>query len=259
MTKDDFISRLRNAVTTFTPFVSTDDGQWVVKGFIDVYRHIYTISTDTKVVSKIIELYIFPLLLKFAQDNNLKLELTREQNFYPDITIIDSDGNLFAVDIKSSYRKSATKINGMTLGAFTGYFRNRESSKNVTYPYAAYSAHIVLGIIYSENDDAFDECRRYSLDDIDEIASVINDITFFVQEKWKIAIDRPGSGNTKNIGSVSAIEDLVNGNGVFAKLGEDIFDDYWTNYLTPDMANKAELAKPYYNNIETYKHFRNIK
>lgn len=259
MTKDDFISRLRNAVTAFTPFVSTDDGQWAVKGFIDVYRHIYTISTDTKVVSKIIELYIFPLLLKFAQDNNLKLELTREQNFYPDITFIDSEGNLFAVDIKSSYRKSVTKIKGMTLGAFTGYFRNRESSKNVTYPYAAYSAHIVLGIIYSENDDAVDECRRYSLDDIDEIASVINDITFFVQEKWKIAIDRPGSGNTKNIGSVSTIEDLVNGNGVFAKLGEDIFDDYWTNYLPPDMANKAELAKPYYNNIETYKHFRNIK
>ena len=79
MTKNEFILKLRNAVNSFAPFVSTKDGQWVVKGFIDVYKHIYTISTDTKVVSKIIELYIFPLLFKFAQDNGLRLELTKEQ------------------------------------------------------------------------------------------------------------------------------------------------------------------------------------
>jgi len=41
-------------------------------------------------------------------------------------------------------------------------------------------------------------------------------------------------------------------------LGEDVFDDYWVNYLTPDMAKKAELAKPYYNNLKSYKKFRNI-
>lgn len=259
MTKDEFILKLRNAVNSFAPFVSTKDGQWVVKGFIDIYRNIYTISTDTKVVSKIIELYIFPLLFKFAQDNGLRLELTKEQNFYPDITFVDSEDNLFAVDLKSSYRKTTTRINGMTLGAFTGYFRNRQSNKNVTYPYSSYKAHIVLGIIYSENDEAIDERKLYTLDNLDEIISVVKDITFFVQEKWKIAIDRPGSGNTKNIGSVSLIEDLINGNGPFAELGEALFDDYWTNYLTLDMAQKAELAKPYYNNLETYKQFRNIQ
>lgn len=259
MTKDEFISKLRNAVKSFTPIVSTKDGQWVVKGFIDVYKHIYTISTDTKVVSKIIELYIFPLLFKFAQDNGLELELTKEQNFYPDITFIDDEGNRFAVDLKSSYRKTTTKINGMTLGAFTGYFRNRQSTKNVTYPYSSYKAHIVLGIIYSENETAIDERKLYSLENLDEIISVVKDITFFVQEKWKIAIDRPGSGNTKNIGSVLLIEDLINGNGTFAELGEDVFDDYWTNYLTPDMAKKAELISPYYNNLKSYKKFRKIK
>lgn len=259
MTKNEFISKLRIAVNSFSPFVSTNDGQWVVKGFIDVYKRIYTISKDTKVVSKIIELYIFPLLFKFAQDNGLKLELTKEQNFYPDITFIDNEGNLFAVDLKSSYRKSSTRINGMTLGSFTGYFRNRQSTKNVTHPYSSYKAHIVLGIIYSENDDVIDELKSYNLDNIDEIISVVKEITFFVQEKWKIAIDRPGSGNTKNIGSVSLINDLINGNGCFADLGEEVFDDYWTNYLTPDMARKAELAEPYYNNLTSYKKFRNIQ
>lgn len=199
MTKEEFISKLKTAVDSFATLVSTKDGQWVVKGFIDVYRHIYTISTDTKVVSKIIELYIFPLLVKFAQDNGLQLELTKEQNFYPDITFKDEDGNLFAVDLKSSYRKTADRINGMTLGAFTGYFRNRRSSKNVTYPYSSYKAHIVLGIIYSENDVAIDERKLYTLDGLDDIVSVVKDITFFVQEKWKIAIDRPGSGNRTSV------------------------------------------------------------
>lgn len=259
MTKDEFIFKLRNAVRSFTPYVSTKDGQWVVKGFIDIYKKIYTISTDTKVVSKIIELYILPLLFRFAEDNGLRTELTKEQNFYPDITFIDSEDNLFAVDLKSSYRKTSERINGMTLGAFTGYFRNRRSTKNVTYPYSSYKAHIVLGIIYSENDEAIDERKLYTLDNLDGIISVVKDITFFVQEKWKIAIDIPGSGNTKNIGSVSLIEDLINGSGPFAELGEEVFDDYWSNYLTSDMAKKAELAKPYYNNLETYKKFRNLK
>ena len=258
MTKQEFITKLRMAVESFTPFVSTKDGQWVVKGFIDVYKHLYTISTDTKVISKIIELYIFPLLFRFAEDNDLQLQLTKEQNFYPDITFVDNQGNLFAVDLKSSYRKTSTRINGMTLGAFTGYFRNRQSTKNVTHPYSSYKAHIVLGIIYSENHALIDERKIYTIENLENIASVVKDITFFVQEKWKIAIDRPGSGNTKNIGSLSLIKDLINGNGTFAKLGEDIFDDYWINYLTPDMAKKAELAKPYYSNLESYKKFRNI-
>lgn len=104
MTKDEFINKLRTAVSTFGPCVSTSNGQWVVKGFVDIYKQVYTISNDTKVVSKIIEICIFPLLYKFAQDNGLELELTREQNYYPDVTLRDSDGNLYAVDIKSSYR-----------------------------------------------------------------------------------------------------------------------------------------------------------
>lgn len=137
-------------------------------------------------------------------------------------------------------------------------FRNRNSTKNATHPYSSYKAHIVLGIIYSEN-HAIDESRSFALDELDNIASVINDIELFVQEKWTIASDKPGSGNTKNIGSVCDIHELVNGKGPFASLGKDVFDDYWTNYLTADMAKRAELPKPYYNNIASYKRFRNIK
>lgn len=257
MDKNTFIRLLRETVNGFGTAISTEDGNWVVKGFIDIYKNVYTISSDTKVISKIIELYIFPKLLVFAQSNNLEIELTKEQNFYPDITFKDSEGNLFAVDLKSSYRKNATHINGMTLGAFTGYFRDRTSTKNVTYPYANYVAHIVLGVIYDTVPN-IDERKSYAVDQLEEIVSVIRNFDFFVQEKWKIAIDRPGSGNTKNIGSISNINDLKSGNGTFANLGEDVFNDYWMYYLTNDMAKAAELPKPYYKNIIEYKHFKHI-
>lgn len=81
MTKEKFIELLRDAVRNFGNAISMEDGSWVVKGFIDVYRNIYTISTDTKVISKIIELYIFPKILEFAERNDLEIELTKEQNF----------------------------------------------------------------------------------------------------------------------------------------------------------------------------------
>ena len=258
MDKETFIKLLREAVNGLDKAVCTEDGNWVVKGFIDVYKNIYTISADTKVISKIIELYIFPKILEFATKNDLEIGLTKAQNYYPDITFKDKEGNLFAVDLKSSYRKDATHINGMTLGAFTGYFRERKSLKNITHPYEDYKAHIVLGVIYDVVPD-IDERKSYMLNQLSEIISVIKNFQFFVQEKWKIAIDRPGSGNTKNIGSVSKIEDLINGIGIFTELGEDVFNDYWMYYLTSDMAKKVELPKPYYSNLSEYKHFKHIE
>jgi hypothetical protein len=59
---------------------------------------------------------------------------------------------------------------------------------------------------------------------------VIKDFRFFVAEKWRIASDKSGSGNTANIGSISKIEDIVAGRGMFSRLGEAWFDDYWMNY-----------------------------
>ncbi len=181
--------------------------------------------------------------------------LAEYQNFYPDITFVDQEGHRFALDLKSTYRVDANRVNGMTLGSFTGYFRDRSSTKNITFPYESYTGHFVLGVIYSKVDGEFDERRRYSLDDLANIASVITDFQFFVQEKYRIAGERPGSGNTKNIGSVREISKLVNGQGPFAKLGIDIFDDYWMFYLTVDMAKALEIERPY-TNLKQYHEYK---
>lgn len=44
----------------------------------------------------------------------------------------------------------------------------------------------------------------------------------------------------------------------FANLGEEVFNDYWMNYLAQDMANMVELAQPYYCDLEGFKKIRNI-
>ena len=257
--KTDFLELIQKEVANFSNSVSTDQGDWVVKGFIDIAKNIYTISVDTKVISKIMELLIFPSLCAFAERNGFKLLLSKEQNFYPDITFIDENGNKYALDLKSTYRKDDKTVNGMTLGAFTGYFRDRKSTKNITFPYNDYVGHFVLGIIYSRTEKVTDERKIYSINDLQNIISVVKDFEFFVQEKYKIAIDRPGSGNTKNIGSVTNIKHLKSGNGPFAKLGEGVFSDYWMFYLTKDMAQAAELPNPLYSNIIQYKKFKNIE
>ena len=59
-----------------------------MKGFIDIAKNIYTISVDTKVISKIIELMIFPVLEKFAKENNYQMIFSAEQNHYPDVTVV---------------------------------------------------------------------------------------------------------------------------------------------------------------------------
>lgn len=258
--KDKFHSQLLVYVERFNSAVSTKEGDWVIKGFIDIAKNIYTISADTKVVSKVMELLLFPKICQFAEEFSYKMVLCREQNFYPDISFIDAaTGNKFAVDIKSTYRKDSTEVNGMTLGAFTGYFRNRDSDKNITFPYSQYLGHFVLGVIYSKRDGEIDERRVYKLDDLKKITSVIKNFEFFVHEKYKIASDRPGSGNTKNIGSVTNIRKLLNGEGPFATLGEKIFDDYWMYYSTKDMARVQDLRKPPYKNLKEYFEYKKIQ
>ena len=76
---------------------------------------------------------------------------------------------------------------------------------------------------------------------------MIQNFTLFFAEKYKIASDSSGSGNTANIGSIKNIDDIINERGIFAKLGETIFDDYWINYgqinITDSKGNIKKITK----------------
>ena len=67
--KKIFNKLLKDFISTIMSHVSSNDGQWSIKGFIDIYKNIYTISSDTKIVSKILEIHLFPKILEFARIN----------------------------------------------------------------------------------------------------------------------------------------------------------------------------------------------
>ncbi len=234
-TKEKFESQLKDFVAGLQEYIATTDGQWAVKGFIDVYKNIYTISSDTKIVSKILEIHLFPKILEFAKIYGYNIVLADHQNYYPDISFLKC-GNpdiKFAVDFKTTYRlpDKPWLCNGFTLGSHGKYFEDRSSTKNIQFPYNSYIGHFCLGIIYDRvNGASIDETKVYKIEQLRSIASVVKNFQFFVAEKWKIASDKSGSGNTANIGSINNIQDILNENGMFSKLGESWFDDYWMNY-----------------------------
>ena len=232
--KSVFSTKLNEFVKTLNSYVSTANGQWTIKGFIDIYRRIYTISSDTKIVSKLLEIHLFPRLLAFAEENGYKLVPAEKQNYYPDISFVsENEEYKFALDFKTTYRlpQDPEFCNGFTLGSHGNYFVDRDSRKNIQFPYSEYTGHFCLGIIYTRaSATSIDETKFYAFEQLDSIPSVIRDFQFFAVEKWRIASDRRGSGNTANIGSINKIADILSGNGMFGQLGEKWFDDYWMNY-----------------------------
>lgn len=169
------------------------------------------------------------------------------------------------MDLKTTYRDPdhPGHVNGFTLGSHGAYFRDRSSTKNIQFPYADYAGHFCLGVIYSRADlKNLNETETISVQDLQDrrnanrvgqqrvttvaslrsITSIIKDFEFFVCEKWQLASDRQGSGNTANIGSITSIEDILNANGVFAKLGEEWFDEYWMNYGRTTMMKKGQAT-----------------
>ncbi len=233
--KQQFFQGLTRFVSSLDEHVSTNNGQWRIKGFIDVCRNIYTISSDTKIISKILEIHLFPRLLSFAEEIGYRVVLAKHQNYYPDISFVRADNEhiKFAVDFKTTYRLPDYPefCNGFTLGSHGEYFVNRGSSKNIQFPYSQYQGHFCLGIIYSRHaKKEVAETRTYRFEELHSISSVIKDFKFFVAEKWQIASDKSGSGNTANIGSINRIADIISGQGMFSDLGEEWFDDYWMNY-----------------------------
>ena len=253
-----FTRQLKEFAATLEAFIATGD-DWTIRGFIDIFKNIYTISADTKIVSKILELHLFPHFLSFAESIGYDIELATYQNWYPDLTFICKQNPeiKFAVDLKTTYREEEYPgfCNGFTLGSHGEYFIERTSTKNIQHPYDEYSGHFCLGIIYSRAELKKDEeTHVYSIDEIERIPAVIKNLLFFAEEKWKIASDKGGSGNTANIGSIQKIDDILNGNGVFAKAGEELFDDYWVNF------GKIEvLAGGKYKKLSSFEEYLNYR
>ncbi|MDR1809826.1 MAG: EcoRV family type II restriction endonuclease [Prevotella sp.] len=270
MEKENYKTNFKKALCSFAEklreYVTTETGEWSIKGFIDIYKNIYTISSDTKIVSKILEIHIFPQIIQFAKEIGYNIILAEQQNYYPDLTFVNKEDETvkFAVDLKTTYRKK-NGIASFTLGSHGAYFKERDKQKNIQFPYNQYAGHFCLGIIYTRADENVSETEIYRIEELHDehesaikkvgerevttlkhlksIISVIKDFDFFAAEKWKIASDKQGSGNTANIGCTLNLDDLKNENGIFSQLGEELFDEYWMNFGSVTMFKNGKTVK----------------
>lgn len=202
-----------------------------VFGVIDSSSKIHTLGTDSKIIGRIFEMYTQPVLESISKKHKLILKTPHSQTIYPDyILMTDEESNKkIAIDIKTTYVDSDNDTMKFTLGSFGSYMRN--NTKNIEYKYSDYKKHYVIGFVYQRNDLA-QESRVFDYRERNQIEFPFKNVKFFIQEKYKIAGDKPGSGNTENIGSISTrnFDDFRKGNGPFSSLGQDVFELYWKYY-----------------------------
>lgn len=249
--KNNFKVKLKEFAEDLKNHITNWSWDWSMKGFIDERRTIFWLSSDTKLLSKIFEIHIFPAIVQFANNNDYNIEFTEHQNHYPDLTFSRKDNpNIrFAVDLKTTYKDSpeSESCNWFTLWSHWEYFINRWSTKNIKYPYWSYLWHFILGIIYVRKWDIdLSEIQTYSEYELENIPSVASDFVFFACEKWELASDKWWSWNTANIWSIKKISDILKWKWTFYELGEHWFDDYWMNYgkiTIPDPKKPRETKK----------------
>lgn len=209
-------------------------------GILDSNNKIHTLGTDSKIIGRIFEMYAQPILEKIANRHNMILTTPESQTVYPDFIMMSSKSSKekIAIDIKTTYIDSDQSTIKFTLGSYGSYMRN--NTKNIEYSYTDYAKHYVIGFVYKRNGQA-QESQVFDYADRNQIKFPFYDVKYFIQEKYKIAGDKPGSGNTENIGSFSTknFSDLKEGKGPFSELGVDAFDIYWKYYPKYRSAEKS--------------------
>lgn len=201
-------------------------------GVVDRRARVYPLGSDTKVISTLFEIVARQAVAAYAESTGLQLIEPTKQNYYPDFTLVrnEEDREKIALDVKTTYRREGQSRFGYTLGSYTSYIRPETEGKNIVFPYSQYGEHWIIGFVYKRAEGKRDTSSRiYSFDTLEKIPIPFDNVEVFMQEKWRIAGDRAGSGNTTNIGSISGtIADFSAGNGVFAS--EEEFLEYWRGY-----------------------------
>ena len=207
-------------------------------GIIDGSGLIHTLGTDSKLIGRIFEMFTQPVLEKIANERGMTLGTPTQQNVYPDF-ILSAHGQLIAVDVKTTYVNNDVSPIKFTLGSYCSYLR--DNTKNIVFPYNLFTRHYVIGFVYKRSTISAQNSTVYRYDQANSIPIPYYDVKYFMQEKYKIVGEKPGSGNTENIGSISTknFSDFLYGKGPFSELGHDICDLYWCNY--PPYRDKEKM------------------
>jgi len=220
---------LRQFVEDFDSEVADRGITWEAIGFYGTDGHVYPFGTDTKVLSTVFEAFCAPIILDIAEQHGYEVTFAK-QTHYPDFTLTPRgrSSDRIAVDIKTTYQKTPRSQFKFTLGSYGSFLR--DGKKNISYPYDQYCDHWVVGFVYRRREGV--AAKVHQIQNPENLLCPYQDVQYFIQEKYKIAGTKPGSGNTKNIGSFPTrdIADLRDGRGPFADTGEEAFEEYWRNY-----------------------------
>jgi hypothetical protein len=229
---------------------------WHVKGLISPSKSIYALGSDSKLVGRIFEIITAPIIKAIAEEHNYIVVIPEQQNTYPDFTLMrdENDRKKIAIDVKTTY-KLENRVMGYTLGSYTSFIRN--NTKNIQFPYNQYKEHYIIGFAYKRNNNA-KEGEICDINKIDYMDFPYTDVEFFVQTKKNISGDKPGSGNTENIGSFGTnnFNDFQKGNGPFSNLPNEVFNHYWANYpryRNREQGNYQNLVE-YFDWLDRIKH-----
>lgn len=238
---------------------------WEIAGLVDKNGVVYPLGTDSKLIGRIFEMVIVPILTEIADKNGYNLEMPSSQNTYPDFIFSPKSlepGKKLAIDIKTTFRSYYKRLYKgfkageprpyvFTLGSFASFLRN--GTKNIQGHYNDYDKHYVIGFIYDRA--AEQDSTIVNVNDLDSITPPILNVECFVQEKYKIVGEKPGSGNTENIGSIktNSIDYLKEGKGPFSYLGQEVYEHYWANYP------RYRAAKPEYTTLGEYFDWLDVK
>jgi len=235
----------------FEKRVAALGSDYLVRGVVTADRRVFPLGSDTKVLSTIFEFFARPLVYEIAEAHGYTVVEARAQNYYPDFTLMRraDDQEKIAVDVKTTYRDTDGNWKAsFTLGGYTSFIRSPR--KNIEFPFSEYAKHWIVGYIYKRAPVAVTPDHVYKLEDLDRIPTPYQDVDVFVQEKWRIAGELAGSGNTTNIGSIhGTLDDFREGRGTFET--EEEFLDYWRNY---ERTKSTRADK--FRNVREYRRWR---
>lgn len=220
-----------------------------VKGVITAGREVLPLGSDTKVLSTIFESLARPLIYKLAGLHGFEVHEAAAQNSYPDFTLMRTkhDRQKIAIDVKTTYRDRPNQRVNFTLGSYTSFIQEGNESRGIEFPYTDYAEDWILGFIYERVDPDEIPAHIYSIDQLGDMPAPFENVEFFVREKWKIAGDVAGSGNTANIGSIrGTVNEFRTKDPLFRDKSE--FLTYWRGYKR----TKAERLESY-SNIREYR------
>ena len=235
-------------ISTINKHLPSDEKDWILLGFINQEKQIYTFGNDSKIIGRLFEVLVTNILETAAAELEYTLGESKVQTVYPDFYFIKPDGKKIAIDIKTTYRKSDGAKYRFTGGSYTSFMRN--GTKNIYGNYSDYDKHYILGIVYTREADPTK--GTVSVKNLCSIKPAYKNVEFFIQEKFRICGDSKGSGNTDNIGTISSnkLDPFIYGAGPFSYLGKDIFHDYWTHY--PKYKDSDTTKNSLYTNLPGY-------